>query len=47
LEASGAPGTLSFSDPDAIIAIDSVDDRAGMSLWTREDLKRHPLLRPD
>jgi len=34
-------------DPDAVIAIDSVDHRAGMALWTRDDLKCHPLLRPD
>ena len=38
---------VSFVDPDAVIAIDSVDHRAGMALWTRDDLKRHPLLRPD
>jgi poly-gamma-glutamate synthesis protein (capsule biosynthesis protein) len=47
LETLGARGVLSFSDPDAIIVVDSVDDRAGLALWTRDDLKRHPLLRPD
>jgi len=30
-----------------VIAIDTVDDRAGIGLWTREDLTRHHLLRPD
>jgi tRNA(Ser,Leu) C12 N-acetylase TAN1 len=44
---SGMPGTLSFTDPDVVVAIDTVDDRAGMALWTREDLARHRLLRPD
>jgi tRNA(Ser,Leu) C12 N-acetylase TAN1 len=44
---AGTPGTLSFTDPDAVIAIDTVDERAGVSLWTREDLARHRLLRPD
>jgi tRNA(Ser,Leu) C12 N-acetylase TAN1 len=44
---AGTPGTLSFTDPDAVIAIDTIDDRAGMALWTREDLARHRLLRPD
>lgn len=45
--AAGAPCAISFTDPDAIIAIDTVDDRAGIGLWTREDLARHRLLRPD
>jgi tRNA(Ser,Leu) C12 N-acetylase TAN1 len=43
---AGAPAKLSFTDPDAVIAIDTVDDQAGMALWTREDLARHRLLRP-
>jgi tRNA(Ser,Leu) C12 N-acetylase TAN1 len=41
------PGRVSFTDPDAVIAIDTIDDRAGVGLWTREDLARHRLLRPD
>jgi len=44
---AGAPGTVSFSDPDAVIAIDTIDDRAGLGFWSREDLARHRLLRPD
>ena len=47
LQQAGTPGRISFSDPDAVIAIDTIDDRAGLSFWTREDLKRHRLLRPD
>jgi tRNA(Ser,Leu) C12 N-acetylase TAN1 len=47
LRQAGAPGQISFSDPDAVIAIDTVDDRAGVGLWKREDLARHRLLRPD
>jgi len=43
----GTPGKLSFTDPDAVIAIDTIDDRAGVALWTRDDLSRHRLLRPD
>ena len=43
----GAPGKLSFTDPDIVVAIDTVDDRAGVALWAREDLARHRLLRPD
>jgi tRNA(Ser,Leu) C12 N-acetylase TAN1 len=47
LKRQGTPGSISFSDPDAVIAIDTVDDRAGLSLWTREDLSRYKMLRPD
>ena len=45
--AAGAPCKISFTDPDTVIAIDTVDDRAGVGLWTREDLARHRLLRPE
>jgi tRNA(Ser,Leu) C12 N-acetylase TAN1 len=45
--APGTPGSISFTDPDAVIAIDTIDDRAGLALWTREDLAHHRLLRPD
>jgi tRNA(Ser,Leu) C12 N-acetylase TAN1 len=45
--AAGAPCKISFTDPDAVIAIDTVDDRAGIGLWTRDDLAHHRLLRPD
>jgi hypothetical protein len=41
------PARVSFTDPDALIAIDTIDGRAGISLWTRDDLARHRLLRPD
>ena len=45
--ATGAACKISFTDPDAVIAIDTVDDRAGIGLWTRDDLTRYHLLRPD
>ncbi|QWG22297.1 hypothetical protein KMZ93_20310 [Bradyrhizobium sediminis] len=44
---AGLPGRISFTDPDAVIVIDTVDDRAGLAMWTREDIARHRLLRPD
>lgn len=47
LDREGAPGAISFSDPDAVIVVDTVDDRAGISLWSRDDLTQHRLLRPD
>lgn len=45
--AMGNPARVTFTDPDAVIAIDTIDGRAGLSLWMREDLARHRLLRPD
>lgn len=44
---AGMPARISFTDPDAVIVIDTIDDRAGLAMWTREDLARHRLLRPD
>ncbi len=41
------PCRISFAKPDAVIAIDVIDDRTGVALWSREDLERHRLLRPD
>ncbi|HBG06790.1 MAG: hypothetical protein A2075_17490 [Geobacteraceae bacterium GWC2_58_44] len=47
LELAGNKGRISFDDPDAIIALETLGSRAGLSLWTREDLKRFPLLHLD
>ncbi len=44
---AGPPARISFTNPDAVIVIDTIDDRAGLAMWTREDLTRHRLLRPD
>jgi tRNA(Ser,Leu) C12 N-acetylase TAN1 len=44
---AGAPARISFTDPDAVIVLDTIDDRAGASMWTRDDLARHRLLHPD
>jgi tRNA(Ser,Leu) C12 N-acetylase TAN1 len=43
----GQPGRLDFEDPDYVIDIETVGERAGLSLWSRDDLKRFPLLRVD
>jgi tRNA(Ser,Leu) C12 N-acetylase TAN1 len=43
----GTSGSITFEDPDAIVAIESVAQHAGVSLWTREDLRRYPFLRLD
>jgi tRNA(Ser,Leu) C12 N-acetylase TAN1 len=47
LEAVATPARVAFDDPDAIIAVETVDRRASVSLWTREDMQRCPFLRLD
>jgi tRNA(Ser,Leu) C12 N-acetylase TAN1 len=47
LERAGTPGRITFDDPDAIIALETIGPQAGLSVWTREDLRRHPLLHLD
>jgi len=44
LAQSNAPGRVGFDDPDAILCIETIDGRAGMSMWTRDDLKRFAFL---
>ncbi|MGE3765293.1 MAG: THUMP domain-containing protein [Kofleriaceae bacterium] len=41
----GAPGRFALDDPDAVIAIETIRDQAGLALWTRADLERYPFLR--
>jgi tRNA(Ser,Leu) C12 N-acetylase TAN1 len=47
LEKAGTPGHVTFEDPDVILAVETLGNRAGLSLWTREDLRRYPFLRLD
>jgi len=47
LEMAGTEGEITFDDPDAILALETVGTRAGLSFWTREELERYPLLRLD
>jgi tRNA(Ser,Leu) C12 N-acetylase TAN1 len=41
----GTPGRIALDDPDAVIAIETLRDEAGLALWTRADLERYPFLR--
>jgi tRNA(Ser,Leu) C12 N-acetylase TAN1 len=41
----GNPSHITFEEPDVIISIETVAHRAGLSLWTREDLQRYPFVR--
>lgn len=47
LERLGQPGRISFDDPDAILDVETVGERGGLSLWSREDLERYPFLKLD
>jgi tRNA(Ser,Leu) C12 N-acetylase TAN1 len=44
---AGTPSRISFTDPDVVIAIDTIDNRAGLAMWVREELARYHVLRPD
>jgi tRNA(Ser,Leu) C12 N-acetylase TAN1 len=46
LGSAGAPGRIDFRDPDVVIQIETIDGRAGMSLWTRDELRRCRFLGP-
>lgn len=41
---SATDSAIDFHDPDYILAIQTVGQWAGLSLWSREDLKRYPFL---
>jgi len=43
----GNPGRITFDNPDIIIAVETVAHRAGLSIWTREELQRYPFIRLD
>ena len=44
LQAPHPAGRIDFADPDAVIQVETIDGRAGLSLWTREDRCRYPFL---
>lgn len=45
LEKIGTPGEIGGLDPDVIIAVETICDRAGLSYWTRQDLQQYPWLK--
>jgi tRNA(Ser,Leu) C12 N-acetylase TAN1 len=45
LRKAGTPGHITFENPDAIIAVETITNWAGLSLWTREQLQRYPFIR--
>lgn len=44
LKAAEIPSRIGFDAPDAVIQIETIDGRAGLSLWTAHDLRRYPFL---
>lgn len=47
LEKAGTSGSISFEDPGAVIAVETVGNWAGLSLVTREDLETYPFIKLD
>ena len=47
LAEAGRPGKVAFYDPDAIIALETVGNQAGLSLFNRDELQRFSLLHLD
>lgn len=45
LEKTKTPGRITFENPDAIVAVETLGQRAGLSLWTSKDLEKYPFLR--
>jgi tRNA(Ser,Leu) C12 N-acetylase TAN1 len=43
----GLKPSVTFDDPDVIVVVEVIDDRAGIRLLTRDDRKRYPLLKTD
>jgi tRNA(Ser,Leu) C12 N-acetylase TAN1 len=47
LDDRGTPGRVSFEDPDVVIDIETLNDEAAMSMWTRDDMNCYRFLRID
>lgn len=47
LQRAGTPGHITFDDPDAIIVLETIGQRAGLAIWRRADLQRYPFLKLD
>jgi len=47
LAKTDTPGHITFDNPDAVIAVETIANWAGLSLWNREKLERYPFIRID
>lgn len=44
---NGSWCNVDFGDPDAVVAVETVGERGGLSLWSREELEKYPFLELD
>lgn len=44
---TGSTAKVLFDDPDLVIAVETVGQRGGASIWTREELQKYPFLHLD
>jgi tRNA(Ser,Leu) C12 N-acetylase TAN1 len=47
LKAKGETASITFDNPDVIIALETIGNEAGMSFWDRQTLAKHPILKLD
>ena len=47
LEEAHSPGRVTFDDPDVIITVETVGQRAGVACWNRKERERFPFLNLD
>ncbi len=47
LEKAGSSGRVTFDDPDAIVTVETVGQRAGLACWNREERERYLFLNLD
>lgn len=47
LKERGTSAKVSFSDPDYVIDIESLNNQGGLSIWSRDEMKLYPFLNLD
>jgi len=47
LTRAGSSGAVRFEDADAVVDVETLGHRAGLTLWTREELDLYPLLKTE
>ena len=47
LQEAGTPAAIDFDDPDVVIVVETCGEEAGISRWTRQQLREHELLKID
>jgi tRNA(Ser,Leu) C12 N-acetylase TAN1 len=47
LEKESTPGHITFDNPNAVLVVETIGQRAGMSLWNQEEMEQYPFLHID